>query len=139
MAERCANGEFGGSPWLAAKSPMTAGMNINPASIDYQLQKIAPATRAARRADHARVEAETTAAKESGKSVHIVFCERGGASSAKTAAGKLEKKFKGDAVQNGMNITTVTLTTSTPPSGGIKGDGRPRGLYQAACGRGRGA
>ncbi len=91
MAERCANGEFGGSPWLAAKAPTTAGMNINPASIDYQRQNFSPATRAARRADHARVEAETTAAKESDTSVKIVFCERRGASSAKTAAGKLEK------------------------------------------------
>jgi hypothetical protein len=136
MASRVVGGEFHGSAFKAAQSPITASMGISRAAIEYQMQKIDPAANAARLADHARVEAEAAAAQESGKSVHIVFCERGGASSAKTAAGKLEKKFKGDAMQKGMNFTTVTLTTSAPPSGGSKGHGRPRGLSQAACGRG---
>ena len=140
MASRVAGGEFHGSAFKAAQSPITASMGISRAAIEYQMQKIDPAAHAARLADHARVEAEAAAAQViSGKSVQIVFCERGGASSAKTAAVKLEKKFKGDAMHQGMNITTVTLTTSAPPSGGSKGDCRPQGLSQAACDRGGGA
>ena len=136
MASRVVRGEFNGSAFKAAQLPITASMDISRAAIEYQMQKIDPAAHAARLADHARVEAEAAAAQESGKSVQIVFCESGGALSAKTAAGKLEKQFKGDAVHQGMNIPTVTLPTSAPPSGGSKGDGRPRCLSQAACGRG---
>ena len=98
MASRVAGGEFHGSAFKAAQSPITASMGISRAAIEYQMQKIDPAAHAARLADHARVEAEAAAAEASGKNVEVVFVERGGSSSAKRALGKLEKRLKGNAV-----------------------------------------
>ena len=98
MASRVVGGEFHGSAFKAAQSPITASMGISRAAIEYQMQKIDPAAHAARLADHARVEAEAAAAEASGKNVEFVFVERGGSSSAKRALGKLEKRLKGNAV-----------------------------------------
>ena len=61
------------------------------------MKKIDPAALAARLAYHAG-QVKAAAAQESGRSVQVVLCERGGALTAKTAAGKLEKKVKGDAM-----------------------------------------
>ena len=98
MASRVVGGEFGGSAFKAAQSPITRSMGITREAILYHVQKIDLAADAARLEDQARVKAETAAAEASGKNVEFVFVERGGSSSAKRALGKLEKRLKGNAV-----------------------------------------
>ena len=98
MADRVRSGEFKGSTWLAAQSPITLSMGISRGSIRHQMGKDDPAAFAARQEDRARVKAEAAAAEASGKNVEFVFVERGGSSSAKRALGKLEKRLKGNAV-----------------------------------------
>ena len=75
MADRVRSGEFKGSAWLAAKSPITSSMGISRGAIECQLRKIDPAAFAARQEDRARVKAEAAAAEASGKNVE--FCLRG--------------------------------------------------------------
>ena len=86
MADRVRSGEFKGSAYLAAKSPITSSMGISSGAIARQLRKDDPAAFAARQDDRARVKAEAAAAEASGKNVEFVFVERGGSSSAKRAA-----------------------------------------------------
>jgi hypothetical protein len=90
------SGEFEGSAWLAARSPITPSMEIARGAIERQSRKNDPTAFAARREDRARVKAEATAVEASGKNMESVFVERGGSSSAKRAAlGKLQAKLYG--------------------------------------------
>ena len=107
MADRVRSGEFNGSAYLAARSPITSSMGISRGEIERQLRKNDPTDFAARLEDRARVKAEAAAAEASGKNVEFVFLERGGSSSAKRALGKLEKRLKGNAVWGGVRNKLV--------------------------------
>jgi hypothetical protein len=92
MTDRARSGEFKGSAWLAARSPIMSSMGISRGANEDQLRKDDPAA-FARQEDRARVTVDAAAVEASGKNVEFVFEECAGSSSAKRALGKLQAKL----------------------------------------------
>ncbi len=95
MAERCISGEYGGSSWNAAMSPITAKKGISRGVIQHRMDQIDPDAFAARATDRERVRTEVAAAEAAGHCVKIVFAERGGSASAQKTLTKLTAKLQG--------------------------------------------